>query len=260
MVNRISFATNKGGVGKSTSTAFCAAILAELGYKVLAVDMDSQGNLTRMLTQNSIYKYSGHTIMEAVRDNNAAPYILEVRDGLHMLPADDKLAVFPRFIYTSKVENPYAALKRLLQPIEDAYDFVFVDAGPSLGDHMINTIVYADRIFVPVDTADLGMDAMLRFIEFVDDSRAEGHTSAVIDGILLTMKDGRTTKYEQDISDGLRSAYGNLVFKTEIRRRVKIKEMSANGIDISSEAMADYVALVEEIIERTKGKETIIHE
>ena len=151
-------------------------------------------------------------------------------------------------------------LKRLLQPIEDAYDFVFVDVGPSLGDLMINTMVYVDRIFIPVDTADLGMDAMVRFIEFVDDSRAEGHTSAVIDGILLTMKDGRTTKYEQDIANGLRAAYSDLVFRSEIRRRVKIKEMSANGIEISSEAMEDYIALTEEIIARVTGREGSSHE
>ena len=260
MVNRISFATNKGGVGKSTSTAFCAKILAELGYKVLAVDMDSQGNLTRILTQNSIYKYSGHTIMEALQTGDAAPYILNVREGLDMLTADDMLATFPRFIYTSKVNSPYAVLKRLLQPIEGNYDFVFVDAGPSLGDHMINTIVYVDKIFIPVDTADLGMDAMIRFIEFVDDSREEGHTNAVIDVILLTMKDGRMTRYEQDISDGLRSAYGDLVFASEIRRRVKIKEMSANGIDINSEATEDYIALTEEIIERVNRREKSKHE
>lgn len=254
MPNRISFATNKGGVGKSTSTAFCAEILASAGYKVLAVDMDSQGNLTRILTQNSIYRYSGHTIMEAVQIGNADPYILHVKEGLDLIPAEDRLAAFSRFIYTTKINNPYAVLKRLLEPIEDRYDFVFVDAGPSLGDHMINTIVYADRIFIPVDTADLAMDAMVRFIEFVDESRAEGHTSAVIDGILLTMKDGRQTRYEQDISDGIRDAYGDLVFRTEIRRRIKIKEMSAKGIDILEDAMSDYMTLTEEILQKINGK------
>lgn len=260
MTHRISFSTNKGGTGKSTSTAFCAFILAELGYRVLVVDMDSQGNLTRILTQNSIYTYSGHTIMEAVRNGNAKPYILPVREGLDVIPADDKLATFPRYIYTAKTDNPYAVLKRLLQPIEDGYDFVFVDVGPSLGDHKINTMVYVDRIFIPVDTADLGMDAMVRFIEFVDDSRAEGHTNAVIDGILLTMKDGRTTRYEQDIAEGLRAAYSDLVFQSEIRRRVKIKEMSANGLDIKSDAMEDYIALTEEIIKRVTGREGDNHE
>lgn len=260
MPNRISFATNKGGVGKSTSTAFCAEILASAGYKVLVVDMDSQGNLTRIITQNSIYQYSGNTIMEAFQTGNADPYIINVKEGLDLIPAEDRLAAFSRFIYSAKVNNPFAVLKRLLEPVESRYDFVFVDAGPSLGDHMINTIVYADRIYIPVDTADLAMDAMVRFIEFVDESRMEGHTNAVIDGILLTMKDGRQTRYEQDISDGIRDAYGDLVFNTEIRRKIKIKEMSAKGIDVFEDAMGDYMALTEEIIERTIGKGKKVNE
>lgn len=255
MVNRMTFAIQKGGVSKTTSTVAVAEVLAAAGYKVLTVDFDSQGNLTKMLTQNSIYKYSGHTIMEAIQTGNADPYIRNVKENLDLIPAEDKLSMFSRYIYTSKIENPYAVLKRLLEPVESRYDFVFIDVGPMLGDHMINAIVYADRIIVPVDTGEFAMDAMVRFIEFVDETRTEGHTNAVIDGILLTMRDGRSTRYERDLSDGIRATYGDLVFNTEIKRRVKIKEMSAEGVDILLEAMEDYMNLAEEILERTIRKE-----
>lgn len=255
MPNRIIFALQKGGVGKTSSTVAVAEVLAATGHRVLVVDFDSQGNATKMLTQSSIYKFSGRTIMEAIRDRDADPYIHSVKEGLDLLPAEDKLATFSRYIYTSKVGNPYAVLKRILEPVEDRYDFVFVDVGPTLGDNMINAIVYADRIFIPMDTGDFAMDAMVRFIEFVDDSRAEGHTNAVIDGILLTMRDGRSTRYERDISEGIREAYGDLVFKSEIHRRVKIKEMASEGVDIAAPAMADYVDLTEEILRRIAGKE-----
>ena len=254
MTERIVFALQKGGVGKTTSTVAVSEILAATGYKVLVVDFDPQGNATKMLTKNSIYKYSGHTIMEAVQIGKADPYILNVKEGLDLIPAEDRLATFSRYIYTSKINNPYAVLKRLLEPIEDRYDFVFIDVSPTLGDTVINALVYAERIIIPLDTGDFAMDAMVRFIEFVNESRAEGHTKAVIDGILLTMRDGRSTKYERDISEGIREAYGDLVFKTEINRRVKIKEMSAAGVNVIEEAMADYMALTEEIIERIKGK------
>lgn len=260
MTERIVFAIQKGGVGKSSSTVAVAEVLAATGYKVLVVDFDSQGDSTKMLTQNSIYKYTGHTIMEAVQTGNADPYIINVKEGLDLIPAEDRLAAFSRYIYTSKVANPYAVLKRTLDTVEDRYDVVLVDVGPTLGDHMINAIVYADRIFVPVDTGDLAMDAMVRFIEFVDETRAEGHTNAVIDGILLTMRDGRSTRYERDISAGIRETYGDLVFKTEIHRRVKIKEMSSVGIDIIEPAMDDYIALTEEIIEKINRKEPKSHE
>lgn len=260
MPERIIFALQKGGVGKTTSTVSVAEILAELGYKVLVVDLDPQGNATKMLTRKSIYKYTGHTIMEAFQTGDPNPFIVTVKDNLDLIPAEDRLATFSRFIYTTRVENPYAVLKRLLQPIDERYDFVFVDVSPTLGDTVINAIVYADRIIIPLDVGDFAMDAMVRFIEFVDESRTEGHTNAVIEGILLTMRDGRSTRYERDISDGLREAYGDLVYRTEINRRVKIKEMSSGGVHVGEPAMEDYIRLTEEIIERSNRKEKSNHE
>lgn len=255
MPERITFSIQKGGTGKTTSTVAMAEVLSATGYRVLVVDFDPQGNATRMLTQSSIYKYSGHTIMEAVQTGNADPYIVHVKDGLDLIPAEDKLATFSRYIYTSKIDNPYAVLRRLLHPIEDRYDFIFIDVSPTLGDTVINALVYADRVIIPLDIGDFAMDAMVRFMEFVDQSRAEGHTSAVIDGILLTMRDGRSTRYERDISDGIREAYGDLVFRTEIHRRIRIKEMSAAGINTAEPAMEDYIQLAEELLERIRTKE-----
>ena len=252
MPNRIIFALQKGGVGKTSSTVAVAEIMAASGYKVLVVDFDSQGNATKMLTKNSIYKYSGRTIMEAIKERNAAPYILNVKEGLDLIPAEDKLALFSKHIYTSDVNTPYAVLKRILAPIEDRYDFVFIDVGPTLGDNMINAIVYADHIYIPLDTGDFAMDAMVRFIKFVNDAREKRFTKAEIGGIFLTMRDGRPTKYEQDISEGLREAYGELMFKTEIRRRVKFKEMSSEGVDVVAPAMEDYLDLTEEILQRIR--------
>lgn len=243
------FALQKGGVGKSTSTVAAAEILAAAGNRVLVVDFDSQGNATKMLTQDSIYRYTGNTVMEAILHNDARPYIVHVKDGLDLIPAEDRLAAFSRFIYTSRIDNPYAVLKRLLEPVEAEYDYVFVDIGPSLGDTSINAIVYADAIIIPVDLGDLALDAMVRFIEFVDATREEGHTKAEVMGVLLTMRDKRA-RYEREISEGIREVYGSLVFETEIRRRVKIKEISATGVNLEDPALEDYISLVEEIISR----------
>lgn len=252
MPQRIVFGLQKGGVGKTTSTVSVAEIMAAAGYKVLVVDFDSQGNATKMLTKDSIYKHSGRTIMEAIRERNAAPYILHIKDGLDLIPAEDKLALFPQHIYTNDIKAPYAVLKRILAPIEGRYDFVFVDVGPTLGDNMINAIVYADHIYIPMDTGDFSMDAMVRFIKFVNDAREKRFTKAEIGGIFLTMRDGRATNYEEGISEGIRKAYGELVFKTEIHRRVKIKEMSSEGIDVVASAMEDYLDLTEEILQRVR--------
>lgn len=254
MPERIMFAIQKGGVGKTTSTVAVAEVLAASGYKVLVVDLDPQGNATRMLTQNSIYQYTGNTVMEAVQEGNAEPYIVNVKDGLDLIPAEDHLATFSRHIYTARISKPHEVIKRLLEPIEKRYDYVMIDVSPTLGDTVVNAIVYVDRIYIPLDIGDFAMDAMIRFTEFIDEAREQGHTSAVIDGILLTMRDGRGTKYERDVAEGVRQAYGNLVFQTEIHRRVRIKEMSSKGIDVLTDAMSDYMALTEEIIERVKGE------
>lgn len=252
MTQRIIFALQKGGVGKTSSTVAVAEIMAASGYKVLVVDFDSQGNATKMLTKNSIYKYSGRTIMEAIKERNAAPYIVNVKEGLDLIPAEDKLALFSQHIYTSEIKTPYAVLKRILAPIDSRYDFVFVDVGPTLGDHMINAIVYADHLFIPLDTGDFAMDAMVRFIKFANDAREKRFTKAEIGGIFLTMRDGRSTKYEREISEGIRDVYGDLIFKTEIHRRVRIKEMSSEGVDVVASAMGDYLDLTEEILQRIR--------
>lgn len=253
MAIKITFATNKGGTGKTTCTAMCAEILAAAGYKVLAIDFDSQGNLTRILTGNSIYKYTGRTIMEAIQENNADPYRISCGENLDLIPAEDRLAVFSRYIYTSKIQNPYATLKRLVEPLDGSYDYIFIDIGPSLGDESINAIVCADHIIIPVDGGDLAMDALIRFHEFVSTAKEEGHTRADVLGIILTMRDKRS-KYERDVAVGIRSAYGAAVFETEIRRKVRLKEMSATGIDLADPSMEDYLSLVGEIIERTTTK------
>lgn len=256
---KILFALQKGGVGKTTSTVSISETLAALGYRVLVVDFDSQGNSTKILTGNSIYKYSGRTVMEAIQQGDAKPYIVPVKENLDLLPAEDRLSAFSRYIYTSKIANPYAALKRLLEPIENRYDFIFTDVGPTLGDTVINAIVYADHIIIPMDLGDMAMDAMVRFVEFVEETAKEGHTTAKVTGILLTMRDGRS-RYEREISEGVRAAYGDLVFKTEIRRRVKIKEMSSTGIDLKDDTMEDYLTLTEEILHRIGGKEDTHHD
>lgn len=253
----LTFALQKGGVGKTTCTVATAEILAAAGYQVLVVDFDSQGNATKILTGKSIYEYTGYSVMEAIQDGDATMYIGPTdRDGLDLISAEDRLATFSRYIYTARISNPYATLKRLLEPLRSEYDYIFIDVGPELGDKAINAIVCADDIIIPVDCGELAMDAMVRFIEFVEETRKEGHTAARIAGIVLTMRDGRNLKYERDISSGIRAAYGDLVFKTEIRQRVKLEEMAASGVNIEDPAMEDYIALTEEIIKRTQKEET----
>lgn len=247
-------ASNKGGVSKTTSTAITSEILAAAGFRVLVVDLDPQGNATKMLTGNSIYKYTGETILEAVKEDNAEKYTINLKENLDLLPAEDHLATFSRHIYRMRSDSPIKVISRTLEPVADRYDFIFMDVGPSLGDLTINAMVYADYIIIPVDYGDFATDAINRFIEFVDASREEGNTKAIIVGILLTMRDARSN-YERDIAEIIRGDYGDLVFKAEINRRVGLKKMATYGVNLSDPVLEDYYAMVEELMERMKKEE-----
>lgn len=249
MTKRVIIASQKGGQAKTTSTVILATILASIDYKVLVVDFDAQGNTTSMMTRGSIYKYSGSTIMEAIRENKAREYVVEVTENLHLLPAEDMVATFPNYIYTKYSGNPLHALKNTLAPIEHEYDFVFVDLPPSLGDSVINAIVYADYVVIPADYGAFGMDALDRYVEFIDATREQGHTKAEILGIVMVMKSARSN-HEKGIRKLIQDSYGELMFQTEIRRLSKIKESALHGVDLEHEDISDYMKFALEFIER----------
>lgn len=102
MAKRIMVAIQKEGVGKTVSTVLTSEILASAGYKVLLVDLDSQGNATQMVTQKSIYENSGNTVLEAIKEKRPDRYIIHAKENLDLLPADDMLVTFRAGISTRK--------------------------------------------------------------------------------------------------------------------------------------------------------------
>lgn len=245
----------KGGVGKTTTTVIMAEILAVTGYKVLVIDLDSQGNATKMLTQRNIYEFTGSTVLEAIKEENPKKYIVEVKENLHLLPAEDMLATYSRYIYTNRFPKPLHVLQNAMQDIEGEYDFLLMDLPPNMGDIVLSAIVYADYVIIPAQCEAFAMDAADRFIEFINETRKEGHTKAEIIGILLTMKDNRSVS-EKLIADNIRKTYGDLVFDAEIKRRTRLKDYSLMGVTmdrkIDMNALEEYVHFTEDLINRIK--------
>lgn len=257
MAHKIMVAIQKGGVGKSTSTVIVAELLAASGYKVLVLDLDSQGNATQMLTQKSIYANSGNTILEAIKERDPKKYMLHPRPNIDLLPADDMLISFSRYIYQERVKNPVRTLGNAMDDIENDYDFILMDCPPNLGDIVLNAIVYSDYIIIPVNPDAFGMDALDRFIDNIKDAKEAGHTTADILGILFTLRDKRNV-LERTLGENIRERYQELVFDAEIRRRAKLKEYAFTGVNMDKkqdvDMLSDYIELTIEVIDRIKKR------
>ena len=254
---KIAMACQKGGVGKTTSSVILSEILAASGYRVLVLDLDPQGNSSRMMTGRSIYDFSGKTILEAMKEEDARGYAVQTKENLSIIPAEDMLSTFSRYLYTNKISNPLHVLKQTMKSIEDQYDFIIMDAPPNLGEAVLNAIVYADGIIVPAQMEPFGMEGLNRFLEFVQEAKDAGHTNCELLGILLTMKDSRTA-IGKAISQNIRSRYGNLVFDTEIRLRARVKEFSLEGVQFDGrndmDALEDYIEATKEVVSRVKKR------
>ncbi|MCP3742744.1 ParA family protein, partial [Rossellomorea sp. BNER] len=128
MAKTITFGIQKGGSSKTTTSGIVSYLLAQDGYKVLAVDMDSQGNLTDLLTQKDLSFFEGKTILEAFKENNAEKYIYNVSENIDILPSDDFLATLAKFLYRDyereQNKDINFLLKETLAPIKDRYDFI----------------------------------------------------------------------------------------------------------------------------------------
>ena len=258
MALKLMISVQKGGTGKTTTTAILAELLANAGSRVLVMDLDSQGNATQMLTQKNIYEFTDNTILEAIKEADPNKYLYQAKENLYVLPAEDMLSTFSRYIYRAKYSNPMTVLKNAMADIEDEFDFILMDCPPNLGDIVLNAVVYADYVIVPIMLDAFGVDALDRYIQFVEEARNEGHTAAKILGILFTMVDNRLVS-EKVIADSVRRNYKDMVFKSEVKKRAKMKEFALMGVAMKKkadlEALMEYQAIAEEVIERVQQSE-----
>ncbi|KPV43964.1 ParA family protein [Alicyclobacillus ferrooxydans] len=254
----ISFGIQKGGVGKTTTTAICAYLLARKS-KVLAVDFDSQGNLTAFLTQRNIYDFEGHTVLQAMMERNPTPYIQTVADNLDVLPAEDLLATFARYTYTQQKGDPNVILCDTLRVVKDDYDYILIDLPPNLGEQTINGLTASDYAVVMLQTEPFCFDALDRYIELLQHIQERTNPNLRLSGILATMMDSRTTLDSAIIEQAIKD-YEDVVFKSVIRRRARIKEFSIQGLQsktrADNSALRPYQDFVKELKERVKESAT----
>ena len=266
----IAISNQKGGTGKTTTTVNLGIGLANEGKKVLLIDYDAQGSLTQCLGYPNPDELSVtiSNLMEKSINEQPTEYgegILHHSEGVDFIPANIELSGMETFLVNTMSRE--RVLKNYLSQIKDNYDYVLIDCTPSLGMLTINALTAANEVIIPVQSHFLPAKGLEQLLGTVAKVKRQLNPTLKINGILLTMVDGRTN-LTKDISQLIRKTYGSniKVFKTEIPLSVKAAETSAVGKSIYSYdkngKVADaYRNLTKEVMDneqRTKHKSEII--
>lgn len=222
----ITYSLQKGGVGKTTTCGLSAFLLSEMGYKVLAVDMDSQGNLTQMVSgYDDLETFYQETIKEALEFGDVNPFIKIVSDNLHYVPADDYLVLIADY----KGPIPKSTLLRnAIEKAKKEYDFILIDTPPNLSIQTINALIASDYVVILFETAKFSYNAIPRFLDSIEGAKNNGNPDLKIAGILATLSDSRRND-SKELLELINEEYKDLVFKTIIPRRAAIGRLSVYG-------------------------------
>lgn len=264
MAITITLGIQKGGCGKSTTTGILAFLLSQKGHRVLAVDMDSQGNLTELLSEKPSNEFMGKSVLEAMQKDDVKGCLFKVNENLDLLPANNFLATFPRWIYTGKTyqkENisvsgsPSLILDKALDQVRDEYDFIVIDTPPALSEQTMNALAASEYVIVMFECSNWCYSAIPNFMDSVHSvSEISEHGTKII-GILRTMNDVRRSDAKA-FNEMIAEDFPNEVFKTVITRKAPIGRLSLYGFNQNSElrqALDQYEEFYKELMERVKG-------
>ena len=253
-VQIIALANQKGGVAKTTTTLNLGVAFAELGYRVLLVDLDPQGNLTMSQGLNP------DTITQSMFD------VL-----VHRLPIEQVIETREVDIAVSSIDLAGAdmalasqigrerALDKALTSVKDRYDYIFIDTPPSLGLLTINAFVAATGVIVPVQTEYLSLRGLVQLENTLAMVRENLNPKVSVIGIVPTMYDKRQT-HSREADEILRENFGELVYNTRIRKTVRFAEAPVKGVSVlayepKGEAASMYRDLAKEVFDGQKSRQ-----
>lgn len=227
MGRTIAITNQKGGVGKTTTAINLAACLAEAGKSVLLIDLDPQGNSTSGLAlragKQCVYEaLMGQTPLESV-------VIPSQIKGLSVAPADIRLSGAE--LELVNLDKREYRMKLMLKSVEEQYDYLFIDCPPSLGLLTVNALTASQRVLIPIQCEYYALEGVSSLMNTVNRVKHSLNPGLDIEGVLLTMLDGRTNLSLQ-VVDSVKRHFKNKVFSTAIPRNVRLGEAPSHGLPI----------------------------
>lgn len=227
----VAIANQKGGVGKSTTAINLGAGLAFQGERILIIDLDPQGNTSSGLgVDRSTIDTSTYDVLV---DGAAVADVLEPTSvrGLHVVPATIELAGAE--IELVSMFSRELRLKQALAEVVNDYDFILIDCPPSLGLLTINGLAAADEVLIPIQCEYYALEGVSQLTQNINLVKGSLNPQLVIEGVVLTMFDGRTT-LAADVVEQVRSHFADKAYKTVIPRTVRLSEAPSYGEPIEA--------------------------
>ena len=250
----ISFANQKGGVGKTTSAVNIAASLGVLGYNTLLVDLDPQGNATSGVgVAKKSLKYTIKDVL--MNDITAKDAILQTEfKNLSLIPSNMSLAGTEFDLLQEDTSEPWAAMRTAFSEIKEEYDYIIIDCPPSLGMLTMNSLSASDGVVIPMQCEFYALEGLSQLMITISKIKSHYNNSLTVTGILLTMYTNRLLLTQQ-VKNELKKHYAGKLFDTHISRGVKLSEAPGFGMpvyyhDKKSKGSSEYLAVANELSTR----------
>ncbi|MBQ4579863.1 MAG: ParA family protein [Clostridia bacterium] len=254
MAKIISIINQKGGVGKTTTAVNLSALMADMGQKVLLIDLDPQGNATSGLGMAVEDKSMYEVLMGRIQMKD----LIEKTDFKNLSVAGSDIRLADAELQLVSVDKRESRLKTALAAVQKDFDFVLIDCPPSLSLLTVNALTASDSVIIPIQCEYYALEGVASLLQTIQKVKKTFNPRLDIEGVLLTMLDGRTNLGLQ-VVDEVKKHFKKQVYGTVIPRTIRLGEAPSHGepihiYDKRSTGTAAYAALAQEVLARNKVK------